>query len=166
MFEMLELDITNHLGTFWTSYEFWVYIYIYIYIYIYSIFLPLFKIALLYMVLDTLLMKEIVLSYIHIYYIYNIYYILYILYICVYIIYIAGRGFLHCPTLLLMTLNLMVNEAWYTHIHWRRNAVSKTYAIFDVFEKPKLNQTLKFRNIHRTYGKRTAQPWKCQNSEK
>ena len=41
MFEMLELDITNHLGTFWTSYEFWVYMYIYIYnkyIYIYVIY--------------------------------------------------------------------------------------------------------------------------------
>ena len=58
------------------------------YIYIYSIFLPLFKIALLYMVLDTLLLKEIVLSYIHIYYIYNIYYILYILYIYVSVLYI------------------------------------------------------------------------------
>ena len=43
--------------------------------YIYSIFLPLFKIAILYLILGTLLMKETVLSYIYIYYILYTYYI-------------------------------------------------------------------------------------------
>ena len=194
MVEMLEFDITNHilnllwiLGIYVYMYTYiyiyvyiHIYIYLYIYIYVYILYIYIFYFFAIIqnrsIVYDTghfINEGNSFIIYTYIYSMYNIY-IYYILYICLYYIYIyihiyiyiSGSGFLHCSTLLPMTLNLMVNEAWYTHVHWRRNAVSKTYAIFGVFEKPQLSQIQKFRNIHRTNGKRTVQPWKCQNSKK